>query len=197
LKTITLITNSEVLSFEDTIKLSRKLSRIGLNRIQIRERNISHNSLTNFIKKMKDSIEESCELFVNGNFDLAIENNLNGVHFPEKYPIDEYQNKENLILGRSIHENTNLNKHRKKFDYFHLGPIFVTQSHPNQNTIKEKNITYISRKLSNVIFVGGINTNNVSKLLKYNFSGIAVMRELLLSRSPEKTFMKLRKKINE
>ncbi len=197
MKTITLITNSEVLSFEDTIKLSRKLSRIGLNRIQIRERNISHNSLTNFIKKMKDSIEESCELFVNGNFDLAIENNLNGVHFPEKYPIDEYQNKENLILGRSIHENTNLNKHRKKFDYFHLGPIFVTQSHPNENTIKEKNITYISRKLSNVIFVGGINTNNVSKLLKYNFSGIAVMRELLLSRSPEKTFMKLRKKINE
>ena len=197
MKTITLITNSEVLSFEDTIKLSRKLSRIGLNRIQIRERNISHNSLTNFIKKMKDSIEESCELFVNGNFDLAIENNLNGVHFPEKYPIDEYQNKENLILGRSIHENTNLNKHRKKFDYFHLGPIFVTQSHPNENTIKEKNITYISRKLSNVIFVGGINTNNVSKLLKYNFSGIAVMRELLLSRSPEKTFMKLRNKINE
>jgi len=197
LKTITLITNSEVLSFEDTIKLSRKLSRIGLNRIQIRERNISHNSLTNFIKKMKDSIEESCELFVNGNFDLAIENNLNGVHFPEKYPIDEYQNKENLILGRSIHENTNLNKHRKKFDYFHLGPIFVTQSHPNENTIKEKNITYISRKLSNVIFVGGINTNNVSKLLKYNFSGIAVMRELLLSRNPEKTFMKLTKKINE
>lgn len=197
MKTITLITNSEVLSFEDTIKLSRKLSRIGLNRIQIRERNISHNSLTNFIKKMKDSIEESCELFVNGNFDLAIENNLNGVHFPEKYPIDEYQNKENLILGRSIHENTNLNKHRKKFDYFHLGPIFVTQSHPNENTIKEKNITYISRKLSNVIFVGGINTNNVSKLLKYNFSGIAVMRELLLSRNPEKTFMKLTKKINE
>lgn len=146
---------------------------------------------------MKDSIEESCELFINGNLDLAIENNLNGVHFPEKYQINEYQNKENLILGRSIHENTDLNKHQKKFDYFHLGPIFLTQSHPNQNTIKEKNISYISRKLSNVIFVGGININNVSKLLKYNFSGIAIMRELLLSRSPEKTFMELREKINE
>ena len=193
MKTITLITNSEILSLEDTVKLSKKLSRNGLNRIQIRERNISHNSLTNFIKKMKDSIEESCELFINGNLDLAIENNLNGVHFPEKYQINEYQNKENLILGRSIHENTDLNKHQK-FDYYHLGPIFVTQSHPNQNTIKEKNISYISRKLSNVIFVGGININNVSKLLKYNFSGIAIMRELLLSRSPEKTFMELREK---
>ena len=141
MKTITLITNSEVLSFEDTVKLSKKLSRNGLNRIQIRERNISHTSLTNFIKKMKDSVEESCELFINGNLDLAIENNLNGVHFPEKYQINEYQNKENLILGRSIHENTDLNKHQKKFDYYHLGPIFVTQSHPNQNTIKEKNIS--------------------------------------------------------
>ena len=197
MKTITLITNSEILSLEDTVKLSKKLSRNGLNRIQIRERNISHTLLTNFIKKMKDSIEESCELFINGNLDLAIENNLNGVHFPEKYQINEYQNKENLILGRSIHENTDLNKHQKKFDYYHLGPIFITQSHPNQNTIEEKNISYISRKLSNVIFVGGININNVSKLLKYNFSGIAIMRELLLSRSPEKTFMELREKINE
>ena len=130
MKTITLITNSEILSLEDTVKLSKKLSRNGLNRIQIRERNISHTSLTNFIKKMKDSIEESCELFINGNLDLAIENNLNGVHFPEKYQINEYQNKENLILGRSIHENTDLNKHQKKFDYYHLGPIFMTQSHP-------------------------------------------------------------------
>ena len=104
MKTITLITNSEILSLEDTVKLSKKLSRNGLNRIQIRERNISRTSLTNFIKKMKDSIEESCELFINGNLDLAIENNLNGVHFPEKYQINEYQNKENLILGRSIHE---------------------------------------------------------------------------------------------
>ena len=197
MKTITLITNSGILNLEDTIKLSKKLSRIGLDRIQIREKNIPKNKLRNFIKKMKDSIEESCELFINGNLDLAIENNLNGVHFPEKYQINEYQNKENLILGRSIHENTDLNKHQKKFDYFHLGPIFLTQSHPNQNTIKEKNISYISRKLSNVIFVGGININNASKLLKYNFSGIAIMRELLLSRSPEKTFMELREKINE
>ena len=100
---------------------------------------------------MKDSVEESCELFINGNLDLAIENNLNGVHFPEKYQINEYQNKENLILGRSIHENTDLNKHQKKFDYFHLGPIFLTQSHPNQNTIKEKNINLLEFSLLTLV----------------------------------------------
>ena len=67
MKTITLITNSDILNLEDTIKLSKKLSRIGLDRIQIREKNIPINKLRNFIKKMKDSTDETCKLILNGN----------------------------------------------------------------------------------------------------------------------------------
>ena len=70
-------------------------------------------------------------------------------------------------------------------------------SHPNGKTIDEENISYISKKLSNIVLVGGINKNNAKKLLKYNFSGIAVMRELLLSTNPEETFLDLKEKINE
>ena len=129
---------------------------------------------------------------VNFEDEETFEHALN-LYKPKKYNREVYTKENQYRLAKE----SGLNKHQKKFDYFHLGPIFVTQSHPNENTIKEKNISYISRKLSNVIFVGGININNVSKLLKYNFSGIAIMRELLLSRSPEKTFMELREKINE
>ena len=197
MKTITLITNSDILDLEDTIKLSKKLSRIGLDRIQIREKNIPKNKLRSFIEKMKDSIDETCKLILNGNFDLAVEYNLNGVHFPEKYPITKKYSTKNLIIGRSIHENTNLTNDHKIFDYFHLGPIFTTLSHPNGKTIDEENISYISKKLSNIVLVGGINKNNAKKLLKYKFSGIAVMRELLLSTNPEETFLDLKEKINE
>ena len=120
MKTITLITNSDILDLENTIKLSKKLSRIGLDRIQIREKNIPKNILINFIKKMKDSTDETCKLILNGNFDLAVENNLNGVHFPEKYPITKKLNTKNLIIGRSIHENTNLTNDHNNFDYLFL-----------------------------------------------------------------------------
>ena len=197
MKTITLITNSDILDLEDTIKLSKKLSRIGLDRIQIREKNIPKNILRDFIKKMKDSTNESCKLILNGNLDLAIEYNLNGVHFPEKYPINKKLKTKKLIIGRSIHENTNLTDDQNYFDYFHLGPIFTTLSHPNGKIIDKENISYISKKLNNIVLVGGINNNNANKLLKYNFSGIAVMRELLLSSSPEKTFLDLKEKIND
>jgi len=197
LKSITLITNLNILNLEDTIKLSEKLSRLGLDRIQIREKNIPKNTLRNFIKKMKDSVDERCELILNGNFDLAVEYDLNGVHFPEKYPINKNFNTKKLIIGRSIHENTNFTNDQNYFDYFHLGPIFATLSHPNGKIIDEENISYIFKKLSNIVLVGGINNNNANELLKYNFSGIAVMRELLLSTSPEKTFLGLKEKINE
>ena len=196
MKTITLITNTEILGFEETLKLSKKLSRIGLDRIQIRERNVDQNLLRNFIKNMKDSVEERCQIIINGNLDLAIEQNLDGVHFPENYPVTKRAEKENFIFGRSIHESTRTNNLNNYFDYFHLGPVFPTKSHPGRKKLDDKNILNLSHKLSKIILVGGIKRNNVHKLLKHKFYGIAIMRELLLSSSPESTFLELKEKIN-
>ena len=142
MKTITLITNLNILNFEDTLKLSKKLSRIGLDRVQIREKNIPSSILRKFIKKMKDSTDDSCELILNGNLDLAIKYNLDGVHFPENYLINKKLDKQDLITGRSIHKNTILDKHQNYFDYFHLGPVFKTLSHPGEETINEEKTKY-------------------------------------------------------
>ena len=76
MKNVTLITNTKILGIEETVKLSVKLSRLGLKRIQIREKGLERENLIHFIKKMKDSIDETCKIFLNGNLDLAIENNI-------------------------------------------------------------------------------------------------------------------------
>ena len=130
-------------------------------------------------------------------------------YFFPKYLINISINKNNFFLNplekRKMINHLNQNGYsyvgygydHNNFDYFHVGPIFTTLSHPNGKTIDEENISYISKKLSNIVLVGGINKNNAKKLLKYNFSGIAVMRELLLSTHPEETFLDLKEKINE
>ena len=198
MKNITLITNTKILGIEETIKLSIKLSRLGLKRVQIRERELKKENLIYFIKKMKDSIDESCKIFLNGNLDLAIENNISGVHLPENANINKGMISEKKILfGRSLHEGSkNLNPNNI-FNYFHVGPVFPTLTHPGKETISKEKIISLTENLNNIIFVGGINTKNVHKLLKYNFNGIAVMRELLLSKDPNHTFLNLNEIINE
>jgi len=67
LKTITLITNSDILDLKETIKLSKKLSRIGLDRIQIREKNISDERLKDkafgilFQRKYREQLQNTLE----------------------------------------------------------------------------------------------------------------------------------------
>tara|TARA_E500000331_G_C17165616_1_gene673684 strand:- start:187 stop:789 length:603 start_codon:yes stop_codon:yes gene_type:complete len=197
LKNITLITNTDILDIEGTIKLSIKLSRLGLKRIQIREKKLDRNDLIYFIKKMKDSIEENCEIFLNGNIDLAIDHNINGVHFSENTLITKKIISEKRILfGRSLHQNTKILNPNNIFSYFHAGPVFSTLTHPGKPTITNEKIINLTNNLDKIIFVGGINTNNAHKLLKYNFDGIAVMRELLLSKKPGSTFLNLEEIIN-
>ncbi len=197
MKNITLITNTDILDIEGTIKLSIKLSRLGLKRIQIREKKLDRNDLIYFIKKMKDSIEENCEIFLNGNIDLAIDHNINGVHFSENTLITKKIISEKRILfGRSLHQNTKILNPNNIFSYFHAGPVFSTLTHPGKPTITNEKIINLTNNLDKIIFVGGINTNNAHKLLKYNFDGIAVMRELLLSKKPGSTFLNLEEIIN-
>ena len=197
MRNVTLITNTNILDIEGTIKLSIKLSRLGLKRIQIREKKLNINKLIYFIEKMKDSIEEGCEIFLNGNIDLAIEHKVSGVHFSENTIITKKIISEKRILfGRSLHQNTKDLNPNNIFSYFHVGPVFHTLTHPGEPKITNEKIINLTKNLDKIIFVGGINTKNAHKLLKYNFVGIAVMRELLLSKNPENTFLNLEEIIN-
>lgn len=196
MKNITLITNTELLNIKKTLNLSNKLSKLGLKRIQIREKKLNKNELISFVKKMKDNVEEDCKLFLNGNPELAIKLGLDGCHMPENTEFNNINLNKKILLGRSIHQNTLTPNPNNIFNYFHVGPAFPTITHPGQIPITEKKIISLTKNLDNIIFVGGINLENVEKLFNYNFSGIAVMRELLLSNNADYTFLKLNEILN-
>ena len=132
------------------------------------------------------------------NLDLAIEHNLTGVHLPENTIINKYMTSEkSMIYGRSLHESSQDLNPNNIFDYFHIGPVFPTLTHPGKKTLTKEKIVNLTKNLDNIIFVGGINIKNVHKLSNYNFNGIAVMRELLLSKNPSHTFLNLEEIMNE
>ena len=116
---------------------------------------------------------------------------------PEEQMGIEYSS--DLIIGRSIHENYKKgNKYEDFYSYVHLGPTFRTETHPTSSPLSRDKIREISGIAGlSVILVGGINTYNLDNLINYKISGIAVMRDLLLSKDPESTYINLEQKLNE
>ncbi len=197
-KSITLITNTRILNQSKIINLIKIILPLGLNRVQIREKSMPEKKLEDFVSKLRELTSGKCELILNGSVKLAEKYQCDGVHFPEKYKLVNKKLLPELIIGRSIHGNYKKGKKLENIiDYVHLGPTFETKSHPGspplaQHTIKE--ICEIKRL--SVILVGGINIYNLDDLVNYKISGIAVMRELLLSKDPESTYIHLEQKLN-
>ena len=52
-KSITLITNTQILNIKDTLLLAKKIIPYGLSCIQVRERNMKLNQLKDFLLELK------------------------------------------------------------------------------------------------------------------------------------------------
>jgi len=201
-KLITLITNTNLLSEKKTIDLAKILVAAGLKRIQVREKSMARKNLENFIFELRKITLGECELIINGSLELARKYNCDGVHLPEKSALINqinFKENSNLIFGRSVHNIINpKNKWQKKIDYIHLGSVFKSGSHPFLDPL-DSEIINKTCALNNmqVMLVGGITSSNLEKLNKFNINGVAIMRELLLNKEPESTYINLEKKINE
>jgi len=200
-KSITLITNTRILNQSKTINLVKKILPCGLQRIQIREKSIPEKVLEKFVYDLRELTLGKCELILNGPIELVHKYQCDGVHMPDKGMSEEQMGIEyssDLIIGRSIHENYKKgNKYEDFYSYVHLGPTFRTETHPTSSPLSRDKIREISGIAGlSVILVGGINTYNLDNLINYKISGIAVMRDLLLSKDPESTYINLEQKLN-
>ena len=201
-RSITLITNTTILSQSKTVKLVKEILPCGLKRIQIREKSMPEKMLEKFIYELRELTSGKCELILNGSIELAHKYQCDGVHIPDKGVPEEQMGSEyfgDFIIGRSIHENYKKeNEFEDFYHYVHLGPTFKTETHPTSSPLSRDKIREISEiKGLSVILVGGINTYNLDNLINYKISGIAVMRNLLLSKNPESTYINLEQKLNE
>lgn len=104
--------------------------------------------------------------------------NIVGIHFTRKTLNKYLKVPNNLLLGYSAHSLEEIITYQKFFDYFFLGHIFKTPSHPfnkPQGIEKLKEATEISRKP--VIAIGGITTKfKIDACKKSGASGFASIR---------------------
>ncbi len=127
--------------------------------------------------------------------------NADGIHIgkgdvPFYYLKEKYNNK---IIGVSTYNDVNkaLEYQSSGADYVAFGSFFNTETKKDATMCDINILNNIDKIKIPVFVIGGINLDNVDKLLKYNISGIAVVSSIYSSKNVEETTRLFIKKLKE
>jgi thiamine-phosphate diphosphorylase len=181
-----LITNRKLVEEKNFYNIINEAIMGGITAIILREKDLSYEELLPIAVKIKEIIGKSgVKLIINNNLEVATGIKADGFHtsfqsFIQAKPIF------NGALGVSVHsleEAVAAEKHGA--DYLLLGHIFETNC---KKGLPPKGIELIkSIKLQvniPVIALGGINPNNIGKVMEAGSHGAAIMSSIMQAENP-------------
>jgi|TARA_B100001971_G_C18129490_1_gene504019 thiamine-phosphate pyrophosphorylase len=185
-KILCLVTDTKIKNRKETLRIIEKAISSGVNMIQLREKHLPSLELLTLGKEIKDITKNKALLIINDRLDIAMTLKCDGVHLGERsIPVELVKNiiGTKFLIGKSIHKiNPNLSEYESLINYWILGPIYKTLSHPNINPIGINPISEL-KKISKIpiIGIGGINQDNSKKIIEKGGTGVAVKRYILKS----------------
>ena len=171
----------------------------GVNMVQIRDTKSDYSNKLSLINKIKTKFKNNCTVIVNSDYKLASESNADGIQIKASEWGDfNFSNlRPNLLIGKSTHlyDNHEINKIQKP-NYVIFGTIFTSKSHLRTKPIGLNKFNSIKKKYQcPLIAIGGINVNNVSKVIKSGADGAAFITGIINSESPYTTIKKIKSKL--
>jgi thiamine-phosphate pyrophosphorylase len=160
---------------EDEIPAVQLLFENGLEYFHVRKPLADKDSYRNFIKKIAPCYHTY--LIIHNYFELVDEFEIKGIHLTSKNT--KIPTHSNVQISRSCHNFEEIITHKPYYDYLFLSPIFNSISKQGYTSAfssdkleeaKEKHI--IDNK---VIALGGINSETIHQIKKWDFGGIAVL----------------------
>ena len=164
----------------------------GVGTVQLREKDLNTGDLFSLAKEIREITErKGANLIINDRVDIATAVDADGVHLGwQSLEIDTVRRMigQDKIIGFSAHSLEEAERAESSgADYISISPIFDTAN--KDYFIKPLGVGEIGKIKEHinipVIALGGINENNVEKVLKNGADGIAVISAILLSDSPE------------
>ena len=128
-----LVTDRRLASDEFLLRLIRSVSKAGVDRIQIREKDLGGRSLMRLVREAMDAVDgKKATVFVNDRVDVALAARAHGVHLGRAaMPVSLARRVggEDLIIGASAHNlEEALEAQDQGADYLFVGPVFPTAS---------------------------------------------------------------------
>lgn len=161
----------------------------GVGMVQLREKDLSSGDLFDLGQRVKAAIAGRAALIVNGNVDVAVELNADGVQLPENgMSVREARRLvgPNMLVGRSIHSVSGATQAQSDgADYLIAGAIFPTASHPNRPTQGVDFLHALRRQVSlPILAIGGVTMQNVGDIMATGVSGAAVITAISEANDP-------------
>lgn len=189
------ITNSSLNS--NLVKKVTEACKAGVKAVQLREKNISGRNLLDLSKKLRIITKKyHTKLIINDRYDIAVLSDADGLHSPEHgISPGQVNRSEGFVIGRSVHSlKSAVETETEGFDYLIFGPIYQTPSKVKFG--KPQGIGRLQEICGTVkipVFaVGGINPERAKKCIEAGAHGVAVVREIMLSKNIRKTVSKFK-----
>ena len=199
-----LVTGEETSSGRSTEEVVKSALAGGVDIVQMREKNLSTEELILRGNKLSKICNKNNAVFiVNDDPFLAKAVGACGVHLGQEdileFPIEKTRQiiGKEKIIGISTHSLEQF-KTANTFDvdYIAFGPLFPTKTKDYCIGIDEVE-TVISLALKPVVFIGGINSDNIKKVLGAGGRNIAVIRSITQADDIESQVKFLKKIIND
>lgn len=189
-----LVTHRQSHPLDDYLHFIEKCLCSGVSSVQLREKNASPDFLLDYALRLKNLLDRyKIPLIINDNLELAIEINAQGLHLGqtdgspllarERLGADKY-------LGLSIESEDDLEKaNHCNLDYVAASAVFSTTNKTNLRKIWgiEGLQSLAQRSIHPLIAIGGINEQNVEKVIEAGAQGIAVIDALHAAENPSAT----------
>lgn len=198
-----LVTNSDQFESEDEF-LDAIASALegGVKILQLREKTMPANKILELGKKIKQlCLQYDTTFIINDRIDIALLLEADGVHLgQDDLSVADARAilGDKCIVGISTHEPAQaLKAVEDGADYIGMGPVFATPTKQGRTPVGLEYVKWVSENIEIPSFgIGGIDTENVDKVLEAGAKRIAVVRAIINAKSPQKEAEKFRGKLN-
>lgn len=174
----------------------------GADVLQLREKGIPDDQFLAFAAELRELTDETGRLLIiNDRPDIAAMVGADGVHLGQgDLPVAESRRllRVGAIVGRSTH---NIDQVRRAVnegaDYISIGPIFKTSTKDAGPLAGTKLLKQAAAETTlPLVPIGGINTSNISRVIKAGGRRVAICSAICCAKDPEAAAKALRKKLD-
>ena len=185
-----LVTDRRLASEEFLHRLIRQAAESGVNRIQIREKDLGGMKLLKLVRQALDSLAgRRATLFVNDRLDVALSLPVHGVHLGRSSLPPEVARRiagDELVIGASAHNlDEALEAQESGADYLFVGPVFSTPSKAAYGEpLGPARLEAIVRRVRIPVYaIGGISPDRLEALRHLPLTGVAMISAFVRARS--------------
>lgn len=178
------IIDRETLKNRPVFNTVRKIKGLGIDIIQFRDKTSNKETILKSARALRKLLINTKTIFIiNDYLDIAKMLDCDGVHLGKSDLPIKIARKilgKDKIIGISCHNlKQAITAQNRGADYISIGPIFKTFTKPEYKPVGLNLIKKVSKKIKIPFFaIGGINENNISKVLSFGAERVAVCRAI-------------------